>query len=76
MQNLDILAHTQAIQCETLLLCGEKDNANRKSLIPLSNAISNSKTILVPDAGHTVNTDNPQKLADIIQNHFHAYQKI
>ena len=76
MQNLDILAHTQAIQCETLLLCGEKDKSNRKSLLPLSKVIPNSTTLLVPDAGHTVNTDNPQKLADIILNHFHAYQKV
>lgn len=66
MKRLDIPAMAEKVQCRTLILCGEKDSANRKSGALLNNAILHSRFALVAGAAHEVNTDNPSGLADIL----------
>jgi 3-oxoadipate enol-lactonase len=43
----------------TLVLCGERDEANLPLARPLAQAAPNATLALVPDAGHVANLDNP-----------------
>lgn len=54
------------LPCPTLVLCGETDQPNRKASRGLAKQIPHSQFFLIPDSGHTVNTDNPQALAQAI----------
>lgn len=66
MGNLDIASKLDTIQCKTLILCGEKDNQNRKSSELLKANIKKSSLQIVDNASHEVNVDNPKELAKII----------
>lgn len=66
MGNLDIASKLDTIQCKTLILCGEKDNQNRKSSGLLKANIKKSSLQIVDSASHEVNVDNPKELAKII----------
>lgn len=57
------------ISCPTLIICGEKDKANKKSSYELSKKI-NSQLIILENSSHEVNIDSPKELANII-NKFH-----
>lgn len=59
------------ILCKTLIICGEKDTANKRAAISLKRKISTANLRLVKGAGHEVNVEAPQELADILNN-FHA----
>lgn len=56
------------ITCPALILCGEKDSANKKAALGLSRRIPKSKLIIIPQSGHEVNKDAPEKLAEILRN--------
>ena len=43
IKNLDFSDKVQKVQCPTLIICGEKDNANIKSAQYLSKNIKNAK---------------------------------
>ncbi len=57
------------VSCPVLIICGEKDKANKKSSYELSEKIQ-SKIIILKNSGHEVNIDSPNELANII-NEFH-----
>ena len=54
------------INCPVLLLCGEKDNANRKATTELHKRLKNSSYEIVENSSHEVNIDNPKKLAALL----------
>ena len=56
------------ISCPSLLLCGEKDNANKKGSLELSQKLSGSTLAILPEAGHEVNKDAPERLAQLLQD--------
>ncbi len=58
------------ISCSVLLLCGERDKANRKASEKLSGILKNSSFEIIENASHEVNIDNPEKLATLLQNFF------
>lgn len=66
MGNLDIASKLDTIHCKTLILCGEKDNQNRKSSELLKAKIRKSSLQIVDNASHEVNVDNPKEVAKII----------
>ena len=66
MGSLDIRKDLNKISCPVLILCGEKDSANRKSALKLHEQIKDSQFKLIQNAGHEVNTDNPEELAKVI----------
>ena len=55
------------IPCPTLVLCGENDSPNKKAALGLSRGIPGSKLEFIPQAGHELNKDCPEKLTDILQ---------
>lgn len=67
MMDLDFYGDLKHIHCNTLLLCGKMDKVNQPASIKLNEQIKNSQLILVPNAGHEVNKDNPIELANIIK---------
>ena len=51
--------------CPVLILCGEKDNVNKKAAIKLAEKLPNAKFATIENSGHEVNIDNPQGLAKV-----------
>ena len=63
MKSLDFSTRVQNIKCPTLVICGEKDNANLKSTYYLAENIENAKLEIMKNTGHIVNEENPKELA-------------
>ena len=53
------------VTCPVLILCGEKDNVNKKAAIKLAEKLPNAKFATIENSGHEVNIDNPQGLAKV-----------
>ena len=63
MMDIDFSADLGNVSCPVLLLCGEKDNANREASLKLNDNLKNSSFKIIENASHEVNIDNPEKLA-------------
>lgn len=62
MTKLDFRQDLKNINCRTLIVCGEKDNANKKASLKLKEQIKDAKIVMIPNAGHEVNVDAPIEL--------------
>ena len=69
MKNLDFSNRVHKVQCPTLVICGEKDNANLKSAHYLAENIENAKLEIMKNTGHIINEENPKELASIISKY-------
>ncbi len=69
MTELDIKSKVERIKCNTLILCGEKDNVNMESAKQLNSHIKDSKLNIIKNARHEVNIDTPIELSNIIINY-------
>lgn len=67
MLRLDFSAELSRLTCPIMIICGEKDKANRKAAISMNNKILNAKFSLVAQAGHEVNIEAPEELANLIE---------
>ncbi len=72
METLDFSSQLGQVCCKTLILCGEKDPVNKKAAKGLSRGIPHACAQVVRGAGHEVNTDAPEELAEIIRAFFFA----
>lgn len=70
MADLDFSGDLKRVVCPALILCGEKDRANRKSAERLSEILQNTEFRLVEKSGHEVNVDAPESLAEIINEYY------
>jgi len=68
MKQLDFSRKLADISCPTLILCGEKDKPNKKAAEQLSSLIAGASLKIIRKAGHEANVDNPQELAEIIND--------
>ena len=68
MKKIDFSTRVSKLKCPTLIICGEKDNANIKSADYLSKHIKNSKLEIIKNTGHIINEENPKELARLINN--------
>ena len=66
MLDLDFTQNLKYIRCKTIILCGKNDKANYIAATQLKEQISTSQFLVVPNAGHEINKDNPYKLSEII----------
>lgn len=73
MMNIDLSKELKKIKCPVLLLCGEKDHTNKKAAVGLSKEIKGSKLMYIENSGHEVNIDNPEKLANVLNEFFASY---
>lgn len=72
MMELDLRGGMGRIHCPTLLLCGEKDRANRKAALELQKYISGAELRLIGGAGHEPNAETPEKLGTLLNEFFGA----
>lgn len=66
MKNLDLSSRVQKIQCPVLIICGDKDRANKKDAYYLSEHIKMAELKIMENTGHIVNEENPEELAEIV----------
>lgn len=70
MKELDFSNRLKDITCPVMVICGEKDNANKKASILLSKAISGAKFSRIKKSGHEVNLQAPETLAEVLNNFY------
>lgn len=68
MADMDFTDNLDKVTCPALVLCGEKDNVNKKAAIKLSEKLPNAKFIIIKNSGHEVNIDNPQGMAKAMED--------
>ncbi len=66
MARLDLTGRLSDISCPALILCGERDRANRKAAERLTELLKKAEFREVPRSGHEINRDDPQTLAGMI----------
>lgn len=66
MMKLDFTDRLEKISCPVMIVCGEKDNANKKAAEKLSTLLENARLEFVSGAGHEVNVDAPDKLGKLL----------
>ena len=67
MMNLNFSSQVSNIKCPTLIVCGSKDNANKKAARYLADNIPLSRMHFIKNAGHEVNVDAPKELASAME---------
>lgn len=70
MMDLDFRQDLKKIKCRTLVICGEKDKANKSASLELKQEIPNAEFSMISHAGHEVNIDNPLELGEKLNTFF------
>lgn len=70
MRELDFREDLGRISCPVLVLCGERDRANQKSALELRAGLPKAELARIPGAGHEVNRDTPEALAEALRRFF------
>lgn len=66
MMELDFSPSLAQIICPVLVVCGEKDSANKTASRELAGRLRAAELCLLERAGHEVNTEAPEKLAELL----------
>ena len=66
MAELDFSMGLGSITCPTLVICGEKDTANKKASEELAERIPGASLRVISGSGHEVNQQAPTRLAEIL----------
>lgn len=74
MMDLDFEQALCSIRRRGLMICGEKDRVNRSAALRLQERITQSQIVILPQAGHEVNVDNPQALGQCLSAFFTAIE--
>ena len=67
MADMDFTSGLNKVNCPVVVICGEKDNVNKKAAIKLASELPNAKFSTIDNSGHEVNVDNPQGLANAME---------
>lgn len=67
MITLDFSHSLTEITCPVLIACGKKDAANQKAAEALTGLLKNAELRMVEGAGHEVNVDAPEALAELLR---------
>ena len=70
MAQLDFRQRLGRIRCPTLILCGERDGANRREAAALAGGIPGAGLAILPGAGHEANRDAPEALAEALRQFY------
>lgn len=70
MMDIDLSAGLRRVTCPTLVLCGTKDSANRKAGRQLAEGISSARLQWIENAGHEVNLEAPEALAERLKRFY------
>lgn len=66
MEPINMTARLGMLSMPVLLLCGEADKPNAKASRMMAQAIPGARLLTIPHAGHEINRDNPEKLAEVL----------
>lgn len=66
MMELDYSGELNKISCPVLVICGEKDSANKKASKELAGRLAHAELCMIEKAGHEVNIDAPGQLARVL----------
>lgn len=66
MMELDFTDRLDNILCPVMIVCGEKDNANKKAAKELATLLKDARLEIVSGAGHEVNVEAPDKLGRLL----------
>lgn len=66
MEDLDFSGSLSKIDCPALVIYGERDLANKKAAAELAGILKNAELHMIPDSGHEVNVEAPEKLAEAL----------
>lgn len=64
MSRLNFRGQLGQVTCPTLVLCGEKDSANRQAAEKIAAGIADARLKYIEGSGHEVNVDAPGRLSD------------
>lgn len=67
MMDLDFRDGLGKLICPSLVVCGEKDRANRKAAVELAERLPTGELRIIEGAGHEVNTEAPEALAGVLR---------
>lgn len=70
MAELDFSDSINQVSCPVLIVCGEKDKANKKASIELTDILKHSQFKEISETGHEVNLESPEKLASILREFY------
>lgn len=70
MKNLDFTDRLSTIHCPVTVACGEKDHPNLAAARRLAKRLPNAQLYIVPRAGHELNADAPDTVAEIVRESF------
>ncbi|MDD7268148.1 MAG: alpha/beta hydrolase [Lachnospiraceae bacterium] len=70
MINLDFEKDLSKILCPVLVICGEQDKVNMRACQKLAELLPNARFKTISQAGHEVNRDQPQALAQLIKEFY------
>ena len=70
MAELDFSDSLSQISCPALVVCGEKDKANKKASIELADILKCSQFKEILETGHEVNLESPEKLASLLREFY------
>ena len=70
MVELDFSDSLHKVSCPVLIVCGEKDNANKKTSKELCHYLSSSYFHELLKAGHEANIEAPEELAIVLQRFY------
>ena len=70
MMELDFSGAVQKIACPTLILCGERDTANKKACGALAGLLKDAEFQVVGGSGHEVNVEAPEALAESLRTFY------
>lgn len=70
MAELDFSDSLNQISCPALVVCGEKDKANKKASIELTDILKCSQFKEISETGHEVNLESPEKLASLLREFY------
>lgn len=68
MMDLDLRPVLHRINCPTLIVCGERDRANKRAAQALTAQLCQSRLQIIEKAGHEVNTEAPESLAVLLKS--------
>lgn len=67
LKSLNLTNTAKTCQLPSLVICGSKDRANQASSKKLANLLPKGHYLEIVDGGHTLNTQKPNELAQVIK---------
>lgn len=70
MMELNFRDSLQKVTCPALVICGEKDTANKSASVELATFLPHAELRVLNGTGHEANTEAPEKLAEVLREFY------